>query len=256
MEKIPFVDSASLLQDIITYSVMSYIIAKYCGRDVGWRQGKEAYRKSPIWYIIFFKCEIISKNLYTQEGTVISKALALKNLHWQFLSERNWTQQKCFLLVSSLYYLCHERAISPWLWSQWISKYIEQGSKPQKTRALKTVVVICPQGEIQTVIHRDSDDFRYLDCQPAVNVQSPLEPFIKINCGCQFDVPAYVQSLKYKLFISTMIFRVFLEDVPILTRLDEIWNVWTTQTVLMWTNFQKVSRWLSQWHFQLSYMAG
>lgn len=135
----------------------------------------------------FCVCEIISKNPYTREGTVISKALALKNLRWQFASERNWTQQKCLLLVSSLCYLCHECAISPWLCSQWLSKYMEQGSKPQKTRALKTAVVICPQGEIQTIIHRDSDDFRYLDCQPAVNLQSPLELFIKINRGWSFS---------------------------------------------------------------------
>lgn len=197
MEKIHFVDSVSLLRDIITCSVMSWIITKYCGRDVSWRQGKEAYRKSPIWYIDnFCVCEIISKNLYTREGTVISKALALKNLRWQFASERNWTQQKCLLLGSGLCYPCHERAIFPWLCSQWISKYIKQGSKPQKTRALKTVVVICPEGEIQTIIHRDSDDFRYLDCQPAVNLLSLLELFLKINRGCQFDVPAYFQNMK------------------------------------------------------------
>lgn len=139
----------------------------------------------------FCVCEIISKNLYTQEGTVISKALALKNLRWQFASERNWTQQKCLLLVSSLCYPCHECAISPWLCSQWLSKYMEQGSKPQKTRTLKTTVVICPQGEIQTIIHRDSDDFRYLDCQPAVNLQSPLELFIKINRGWSFSWEMY-----------------------------------------------------------------
>lgn len=71
--------------------------------------------------------------------------------------------------MASLCYLCHEHAISPWLYSPRISKHIQQSSKLQRTSIQKTVVIIWLRRQIQTLIHRDSEDFRYSDCQPAVN---------------------------------------------------------------------------------------
>ena len=78
---------------------------------------------------------------------------------WQFASEINWPQQKCLLLVAGLCYLCHEHAISPWLCSPRISKHIQPSSKLRKTRAQKTVAIVCPKRQIQTLIHSDSEDF-------------------------------------------------------------------------------------------------
>lgn len=51
-----------------------------------------------------------------------------------------------------------------------LSKYMAQSGKLQKTRARKTVVIICLRRQIQSLIRGDSEDFRYLDCQPAVSM--------------------------------------------------------------------------------------
>lgn len=54
--------------------------------------------------------------------------------------------------------------------AQRISKYMAQSGKLQKTRARKTVVIICLKRQIQSLIRGDSEDLRYLDCQPAVSM--------------------------------------------------------------------------------------